>query len=290
MTGTLQDQSKPFGLNRVMLTGYTDTDGTVLDDTSYPLPVSQTLAFSVQRDTVQLDGDDKAAVAVANKGKTIVGSLEGGGVSLQIWSLLTGGRVTVEGVAPNRTRTFLLKGSDEDPYFRVDGLSRSKSGGDMSCRIFRCKCNGKTAGDMKYGAFQMTSADFTGTPLDLEGESQDDYLFQFRQHESRTQLPTTPEPNPVPIPSNLAVGTIAATTVALSWNALSTADSYKVQQSTDGINWTAVTTGHGGTPSSASTTVTNLTASTQYYFRVAGVFGAITGDYSSSVTATTLAS
>lgn len=283
MTATLQDQSKPFGLNRVGLTGYTDADGSILDDTTYFLPASQTLAFKVQNDQVTLDGDDKAAVAVANKGKTVAGSIEGGGVSLQIWSILTGGQVVVEGTAPNRTRTLWQKGSDESPYFRVDGLSRSKSGGDLSCRIFRCKAS-NVQGDMKYGAFQMTNADFVGTPLDSDDA---DYLYKFTQHESRTTLPTTPEPNPLPIPSNLAVGTIATTSVALSWNDLPTADSYKLQQSTDGTTWTDVASGAGGAPTTNSTTVTSLTTATLYYFRVAGVFAGVTGDYSSSVTATT---
>lgn len=286
MTSALQDQSKPFGLNKVMLTGYTDTDGTILDTTSYPLPAANTLAFKVQGDQVTLDGDDKPAVAVADKGKTVAGSIEGGGVSLQIWSILTGGQVVVEGVAPNRTRTLWQRGSDESPYFRADGLSRSKSGGDLSCRIFRCKAS-NVQGDLKYGTFQMTNADFIGTSLDSDDA---DYLFKFTQHESRTTLPTTPEPNPLPIPSNLAVGTIAATTVALSWNDVLTADSYVVQQSTDGTTWTDVDEGHGGAPTDANTTVTTLTASTLYYFRVAAVFSGVPGDYSSSVTATTLAS
>ncbi|KMV23338.1 fibronectin type III domain-containing protein [Mycobacterium heckeshornense] len=285
MTTPLQDQSKPFGLHKVMLTPYVDADGTVLGDTSYPLPISQTLAFSETEDFVTLDGDDKSSVAVAGKGATVDGSLEAGGISLQAWSILTGGQVSVTGVAPNRQRTLLKKGSDQRPYFRVDGLSRSTSGGDVTGRIFRCKCNGKIQGDMKFGTFQMTKADFTGTPM--PGDD-DDYLYQFTQHESRTSLPATPEPNPLPIPSNVTVGTVTASSIELSWNDIPTADSYKVQQSTDnGATWTDVSAANGGQPTSPSTTVSGLAASTAYQFRVAAVFGSNTGRYSSPVSATT---
>jgi hypothetical protein len=73
----------------------------------------------------------------------------------------------------------------------------------------------------------------------------------------------------------------------LMWTDLSTADSYKVEQSTDGNTWTAVSTPNGGAPTTNSTTVAGLTTATAYHFRVAGVFGGVTGDYSTPVTATT---
>lgn len=76
----------------------------------------------------------------------------------------------------------------------------------------------------------------------------------------------------LPAPTGLAAGTATATTVPLTWNAVTGAETYQVQRSTDGgATWTAVTAGAGGTPSTASTSVTGLTTATTYHFRVAGV-------------------
>jgi hypothetical protein len=116
----------------------------------------------------------------------------------------------------------------------------------------------------------------------------DDYLWEIDFNATKTTLSQTPVPNPLPIPSNVTVGTVAATSVGLMWNDLPTANSYKVQQSADGGDtWTDVTSQRGGAPTVAATSVTSLTASTAYQFRVAGVFGSDTGSYSSPVSVTT---
>jgi hypothetical protein len=86
----------------------------------------------------------------------------------------------------------------------------------------------------------------------------------------------------------VTVGAITTTTVVLMWNDIPSANSYKVQQSVDaGATWVDVTAPHGGQPTLATTTVTTLTTATTYKVRVAGVFGASTGDYSSPVSVTT---
>lgn len=279
--------TKPYGLRRVWITPYIDTDGTILGSTSYRLPLAQTLAFTETEDFDTLNGDDKSAVAIQGKGATVDGSLEAGGLDLQCYSIIAGATLTESGTGASLKRVVRKKGSDARPYFRVEGQVISNGGGDNVARIFRCKANGKIQADMKYGTFMVPSIDFQGTPM--PGDD-DDYLYEIEFNATKTTLASTPVANPLPIPSNLTVGAIEDTQAALSWGDLATADSYMVQQSTDGNTWSAVSALNGGEPTAATTTVKGLTASTSYHLRVAGVFGGTTGAYSSPVTVTTAAS
>jgi hypothetical protein len=276
--------TKPYGLHRVWITPYTDTDGSILATTSYRLPLAQTLAFTEDESFDTLDGDDKAAVAIQGKGSTVSGSLEAGGLDLMTFSLITGGQLIESGIEPNVKRVVRKKSSDQRPYFRVEGQVISNGGGDNVGRIFRCKANGKIKADMKYGTFMVPSIDFMGTPL--PGDD-DDYLWEIEFNEQKTTLGATPVANPLPIPSNVTVGTLAATSAQLMWNDIPTADSFKLQTSTDGISYTDVTSAHGGAPTTPTTTITTLTTATAYHARVAGVFGGVTGPYSTPVMFTT---
>lgn len=277
--------TKPYGLYRIWITPYTDTDGTILGPTSYRLPIARTLTFTESESFDTLDGDDKAAVAIQGKGATVDGALEAGGLDMMCWSIITGGQLIESGVSPNVVRTVRKKGSDQRPYFRVDGQIRSNGGGDNVARIYRAKANGKIQTDFGYGKFTVPHVDIMGTPM--PGDD-DDYLYEIQFHQTQATLGSTPDPNPLPIPANLTVGAITSTTVVLSWTAVPTANSYQVEQSSDGgTTWVAVTSGHGGQPTAATTTVTTLTTATPYKFRVACVVGSVTGDYSSAVSVTT---
>jgi hypothetical protein len=277
--------TKPYGLHRVWITPYTDTDGSILGSTSFRLPLARTLAFAETEAFDTLDGDDKASVAIQGKGATVDGSLEAGGLDIMSWSIITGSQLIESGVEPNIKRVVRKKGSDQRPYFRAEGQVISNGGGDNVARIFRCKANGKISADMKYGTFMVPSIPFMGTPMPGDDG---DYLYEIEFNEQKTTLGSTPVANPLPIPSNLTVGAIAATTVALSWNAIPAANSYVVEKSTDGgTTWSLVASGSGGAPTGASTTVTALITATAYKFRVAGVYGAVTGPYSTAVSVTT---
>lgn len=85
--------------------------------------------------------------------------------------------------------------------------------------------------------------------------------------------------------------TRTSTSIDLSWGAVTDAVSYQVQLSTDGGNtWTDVSSANGGQPTTASTTVGALTASTSYHFRVAAVDSSgQRGTWSASITASTTA-
>jgi hypothetical protein len=277
----------PYGLRQVMLTPYTDAQGTVLANTSYPLPVAMTLGFSETEQFDELRGDD-VLVAVHGRGAQVDWSLEAGGMHITCWSIISGASVIEEGVAPNR-RTRLLKSADDlRPYFRIDGRAISDSGGNMNSRIYRAKANGRLQADLRGGAFQTSRVDGVGLPM--VGDS-GRWLYEFIRNESDTALPGTPEANPLPVPSSLRPTTVGTTSVGLVWDQVGgfdnavNSDTYKIQQSVDaGVTWTNVTP----EATTNSATVSTLTTATAYQFRVAYNKGGTTlGDFSHPVMVTT---
>lgn len=88
--------------------------------------------------------------------------------------------------------------------------------------------------------------------------------------------------------TGLTIGIPTSSTQPLSWTAPSDGGSpitdYVVQCSTDNTTWTTFADGAGTT---TSATVTGLTASTLYYYRVAATNGIGTGAYSASVSGST---
>lgn len=280
--------TKPFGLNRIWITPYLDTDGTILGPTSYRLPIARTCAFTENEDTETLDGDDKAAVAIQGKGATVSGSLEAGGMDLMCLSIISGAKLYESGLEPNLKRVVRKKASDPRPYFRMEGQAISNGGGDNIIRVFRCKANGKISFDMKYGTFMVPAIDFLGTPLPGDDAG---FAWELEYNQTPTILGATPVANPLPIPSNVTIGTLTATSAVVSWVDIATADSFKVQKSVNGgSSWTAVTSGQGGEPTNPTTTITTLTANTAHLVRVAGVFNGVTGPYSQPAAFSTPAS
>jgi hypothetical protein len=97
-------------------------------------------------------------------------------------------------------------------------------------------------------------------------------------------------PVTVPDAPTLSVSTVASTSLNLTWTdttaAQNTATGYLIEQSSDGTNFTQVTTAPAG---ATSQTIGGLTASTQYYFRIRGLNSLGNSAYSNIVTATTTA-
>jgi hypothetical protein len=282
MTAPVAD-ALPYGIRDGKLTPYTDAQGTVLDTESIDLPNMQKLSFSESEEFAELRGDDRL-ITTRGKGAQVDWSLEAGGISVKAWAIMSGGSVIESGLTPNRKIILRKKATDTRPFFRIDGRIVSDSGGDVHVRIYRCRCNDTIQGDFADGEFFVTSASGVGLPL---LDDQNDLLYDIIRHESNVVLTLTPEANPIPVPMNLSFGTVATTTAALTWTAVTAADSYLVQQSTNGTTWTAVTSGHGGEPTAATTTVTTLTTATLYYFRVAAVIDSVTGEYSAAISTTT---
>lgn len=259
----------PYGLRQLMLTPYTDAQGTVLGNTSYPLPVAMTLGFSETEQYDELRGDD-VLVAVHGRGPQVDWSLEAGGLAITAWSIISGGSVIEEGVAPNRLTRMRKSGDDKRPYFRIDGRAISDSGGDMNARIYRAKANGRLQADLRGGAFQTSRIDGVGLPMVGDGGR---WLYEFIRKEQEGALSVTPDANPLPSPVNLRVTTIIATSVTLDWDDIGVfknpPDKYYVEQSIDnGVTWTHPTAITGGEPVVSTTTITGLTTATAYQFRV----------------------
>lgn len=271
----------PYGIRQIMLTPYLDTQGTILSNISYPLPVAMTLGFSETEQYDELRGDD-VLIAVHGRGAQVDWSLEAGGLPIVPWSIISGGQVIESGVTPTRQVRLRKSGDDQRPYFRIDGRSVSDSGGNVVARIYRAKANGRIQADMRGGAFQTSNIDGVGLPL-LGDASR--WLYEFCQNETDQPLGTTPEANPLPIPLGLQPGTVTATTVVLTWGQVPAATAYVVQKSVDGIAWTT-----GTPPTGAATTATQatLTTATNYWFRVAAVVPGGTGDFSRPIKILTL--
>ena len=272
MTAPMQT-ALPYGIRDVKITPYTDALGTILGGTSVDLPYAQTLSFSETEEFEELRGDDKL-VTTHGQGAQVDLSLESGGISLAAWAVLSGGSLVEEGVAPNRRVRLRKRSSDVRPYWKAEGQSISDSGGDLHVVIYRCRINGDLSGDFADGQFFVTNASGLGLPL---VDDTNDLLYDFIQNEQRAAISLTPEANPLPTASNVTPGVLTSTSVELTWDAVSGADSYKIEQAV-GPNFDAWTSATPATSTTASVTVTGLTASTAYKFRVITVVGAADGD------------
>ncbi len=279
----------PYGLRQVRLTPYTDAQGTVLGNTSYPLPVAMTLGFSETEQYDELRGDD-VLVAVHGRGPQVDWSLEAGGVSITAWSIVSGALVIEEGVTPNRVTRLRKSGDDQRPYFRIDGRAISDSGGSMLTRIYRAKANGRLQADLRGGAFQTSRIDGVGLPMVGDGGR---WLYEFIRLENDAAIPGTPEANPLPVPLNLEAVTILATGATIEFDQVggfeNPPDKYHVQISIDnGVTWTHPAAAAGGEPTTNAAVLTGLTTATAYQVRVAfWKAGTTLGEYSRPISFTT---
>lgn len=276
MTAPMQT-ALPYGIRDIKLTPYIDALGTILGPTSVDLPYAQTMSFAEAEEFEELRGDDKL-ITTHGQGAQVDLSLESGGISLAAWKVLSGGSLVEEGVAPNRRVRLRKRSSDVRPYWKAEGQSISDSGGDLHVVVYRCRLNGDLSGDFADGQFFVTSASGLGLPL---VDDTNDLLYDFIQNEQKSAISLTPEANPLPTPQNLAVGTIASTSVELTWDDVSGATGYKIERSVSPYStWSAVTSANGGEPTVSGGTVSGLTASTAYKFRVKAVIGSATSDAS----------
>src|SRR6185295_1228954 len=199
----------PYGIRDCKVTPYADAGGSVLADYSLDVPNMQTYSFSEAEEFQELRGDDRV-ITTRGKGAQIDGSIEAGGISLEVWSVFTGGLVIEEGLTPNRRVIMRKFSTAARGYFRVEGQAISDSGGDIHTILYRCRCNDSIEGSFADGEFFITSASFLGLPL-LDADF--DLLYDFIQNETATAIPTTPVANPSLLPAPvITAGTTAATT------------------------------------------------------------------------------
>ena len=171
----------PFGLRQVKLVPL-DAAGAEVTASAVMLPASRTFSFSEAEDFENLDGDDMR-VASHGSGPTVSWDLEGGGISLEVWKILSGGTITSSGTTPATVKTFTKKTSDSRPYFNVYGRAVSDSGGDFQMVVYRCKADGSLEAGLENGSFLLTSAGGKGY-----GNLTDEKLYDFIQNETPVAL------------------------------------------------------------------------------------------------------
>jgi len=171
----------PFGLRDVKV-WLLDASG-ARSGTGVDLPASRTFSFSDSEDFETLEGDD-VIVASHGKGATVSWELEGGGISLDLWKILSGaGTLTSTGVTPSQIKTLTKKNTDARPYFDVEGQVISDSGGDLHAIVYRCKADDALEGNMENGSFMLTHASGTGYGKLSNGD-----LYSFVQNETTTAI------------------------------------------------------------------------------------------------------
>lgn len=168
----------PFGLRDVKLRPLTgETAGASVD-----LPNSRTFSFTESEAFEELRGDD-GLVALHGSGPTVSWDLEGGGTSFEAIKTMFGGTIIETGTTPNQIKTLRKLGTDQRPYFQVEGQAISDSGGDFHIVVYRCKADGDLSGTMADGSFMLTGASGRGLP-----RASDSRAWDFVQNESATAI------------------------------------------------------------------------------------------------------
>lgn len=171
----------PFGLRQVKLTPINDA-GTLVTASAVFLPASRTLSFSETEDFETLEGND-ITVASHGAGPKVEWDLEGGGISLEVWKVLSGGTIVTTGTSPASKKVFTKKTSDSRPYFQVEGRAISDNGGDFGAVLYRCKADGDLEIELSNGSFLLTAASGTGF-----GDLATEKLYDFSHNETAAAL------------------------------------------------------------------------------------------------------
>lgn len=281
-----QPHALPYGIHDIKLTPYSDFTNTALG-TPVDLPVARTLSFSETEDFNQLEGDDEI-VATHGAGPQVEWSLESGGISFEAWCVMSGATFT-EGTP----RVMKKNVAQQRPYFKITGQVISDSGGDIHCEIFRCKADDSLDGEFNYGEFQLTACSGHGFGSQMVDDTGNDAtsvaigdLYRFVQNDTVTNISAGVAP-----PRNLSSGAVAATTVALNWDAPVgvVSPTYKVYQRIVGSpTWVAsTTTPTNGTNTTLAASVTGLVTATDYEFVVRAIKDSVESSNSNVDNATT---
>jgi len=173
----------PYGLREVRLIPYA-ANGILDYANAVKLPAARVFEFSDSVDIEKLEGDD-TVIAIAEKDVKIEWTLEGGGVSFDVYSVLSGITVNEEGVTPNRIKEITRTVDTRRGYFMVEGRAISDSGGDFEMRIFKAKA-GPIEGNLKGGEFYITECNGEAI-ADASGQ-----LWQMKAKETRGPLNVLP--------------------------------------------------------------------------------------------------
>lgn len=180
----LYSPALPFGLRDIRLYPV-NSDGSI--GAGVDLPAAQTFTFTDQETFAELMGDDKTFAAHGN-GPTVAWELDAGGISIAAYQILAGGASALTGTTPNQINTYTKGVYDQRPYFQVEGQAISDSGGDLHCRVYRCKATGDIEGSFANGAFALTKAKGVGYG-DTFGAAPTNKLYVFVQNETAVAIP-----------------------------------------------------------------------------------------------------
>ena len=167
---------KPFGLRDVKVT---NIGGTSQED----LPASRTMSFTERIKSNELSGDDKVLAVVAFS-DAVEWQLEGGGISLAAYAIMTGRTVTTAGVSPNQTDTLSGAAQEQFPYFKIYGKSIGDGADDIHVKIWKAKLT-NIQGQFGDGEFFVTQA--SGVAID-DGTNG---IFDIVQNETAANLPSS---------------------------------------------------------------------------------------------------
>lgn len=184
---TLASSALPFGLRDVKLRPVDPATGTL--GTAVDLPASRTFSFTETEDFEELTGDD-TTVGSHGAGPVVEWELEGGGISLEAWKVLSGGTIATSGVTPSVKKTYTKLVTEARPYFQVEGQAISDSGGDFHAVVYRCKADGDLEANLENGSFLLTAASGKGYG-DTVGASPTNKLYEFMHNETATPIVTT---------------------------------------------------------------------------------------------------
>ena len=184
----------PYGLRDVKLTQYTDASGSVLGSTAVDLPNSRTLSFSETEEFEELRGDDRV-VTTRGRGAIVEWEVESGGLSLDVWKVMSGGKIIESGTTPNIKRIYRKCGRDSRPWFYTEGQAISDSGGDIHGILYRCRVTEELEGEFADGEFFLTSGSGQALPLLEDGEG-DDILYDLVHNQTAVAIGAAVLPDP----------------------------------------------------------------------------------------------
>lgn len=167
---------KPFGLRDVKIT---NIGGTSQED----LPAARTMSFTERIKSNELSGDDKVLAVVAFS-DAVEWQLEGGGISLAAYAIMTGRTVTTAGTTPNQTDTLTGSAQEQFPYFKIYGRSLGDGSDDIHVKVWKAKLT-NIQGQFGDGEFFVTQA--SGVAID-DGTNG---IFDIVQNETAATLPTS---------------------------------------------------------------------------------------------------
>jgi hypothetical protein len=169
----------PYGMRDIKLASVTGTGDTI--GSKVDLPAAQTFSWSDTEEMTELRGDD-VIIAIHGKGPKVEWELEAGGISMAAFVLMSGGTLTLSGVAPNEIRKIAKSGTDIRPYFYAEGQAISDSGGDFHAKVFKCKADGALEGGMADGEFWISKASGSGIP------NSSNQLYELIHNETTTAI------------------------------------------------------------------------------------------------------